>query len=101
MTNMALTNQGIEDVLKVVRNSVPQGVGISIALMVAIGGTMAPDAKGDGKHGQLYWPVVGDLKYEYSARGLVLQIPESVAEALRQQGYRAARREIQQVLGIK
>jgi hypothetical protein len=96
---VALTNNGIQDVLDVVRNSVPAGVGITVTLMVSVGGPTAPDANGDGKHGQIYYAVAGDLRYEYGRRGLVLQIPESIAEALRQQGRREAQRDMRSAIG--
>lgn len=97
---VALTNDGIQDVLNVVANSVPEGVGISVCLLVQVGGPLADDAKGDNKQGQLYYAHRGDLRYEYGRRGLVLQIPESIAEALRQQGRRQYQREIQRTLGL-
>lgn len=89
---VCLTSSEIQDTLKNISES-------ENILMVAIGGTAAEDSNGKG--GQTYYPVEGDFRYEANGRGLVLQIPDSIAEALRQQGYRAAQRNMRSAMGAK
>ena len=93
-----LTTQEVAQIVTDLPGTQAGRTSVVAGVVVRIGGPR--NGSKNGQFGQAYWALSGDMKYEQGV-GLVIDVPDSVAEALRQQGRRQLERELRALIGVR